>query len=370
MQARAAAREAMCAAMAPARLDEKPDADERVAWTSAPAPQPVPPSEPPAPAVPASANRADRLHIQAVSASAGRADRRHVVWLATLSVIVLLTAAGTAIALVRAGSGGARPSASVGSQPRGASPGAALAAAAAIRGQAAAWVAREIGRSAIVGCDTVMCGALTHAGVPSSDLQVLMPTASDPLGSDVIVATSTLRSQFGQRLATEYAPQVLASFGSGPALVQVRAVALEGAAAYKAELRRQIAAQRSAGAQLLRNSRLAFPAAARSEVAAGDVDPRLLAILAALAYQHPVQVLGFYDRPPGSSPGVPLTGVRLAGRDPASGVRPARYVHWMLEFLRGQRAPFQPASITTERSGGQTAVAVRFARPTPTGLLH
>jgi hypothetical protein len=362
MQARAAAREALSATMSP--------------------PEPPGPAVPAVPAIagragrrrtqdfPARASRRDRRQIPAVPASASRADRRHVAWLATLSVFVLLTAAGTAIALIRAGSGGPSPSASGGSQPRGGSPGAPLAAAAAIRAQAAAWVAREIGRSAIVGCDTVMCGALTHAGVPSSDLQVLMPTASDPLGSDVIVATSTLRSQFGHRLATEYAPQVLASFGSGPALVQVRAVALEGAAAYKAELRRQIAAQRSAGGQLLRNSRLAFPAAARSEVAAGDVDPRLLAILVALAYQHPVQVLGFYDRPPGSSPGVPLTGVLIAGTDPASGVQASSYKLWLLRYLRNQRAPFQPASITTERSGGQTAVAVRFARPTPTGLLH
>jgi hypothetical protein len=355
MEARAAAREAMSAAMEPLRLSGKPDVDEHVAGPAAPAPQPMLPPEPPAPAVPASASRA---------------DRRHVAWLATLSVIVLLTAAGTATALVRAGAGGPRQSASGGSQRHGASPGAQLTAAAAIRRQAAAWVAREVGRSAFVGCDTVMCGALTHAGVPSSDLLVLGPTADDPLGSDVIVATSTLRSQFGSRLATEYAPQVLASFGSGPALVQVRAVALNGARAYQAALRREIAAQRSAGAQLLRNSRLAFPAAARAQVAAGDVDPRLLVILAALAYQHPVQVLGFYDRPPGSSPGVPLTGVLLAGADPASGVPPARYVVSIMKFLRSQRAPFQPASITTERSGGQTAVAVRFARPTPTGLLH
>jgi hypothetical protein len=345
----------MSAAMGPEKTAGKPTADGHVPRTPAPGPRPASRPRPPARAIPA---------------RAGRADRRHVAWLATLSVIVLLTAAGTAIALVRAGSGPGHSSASGGSQRRGTSPGAPLTAAAAIRSQAAAWVAREIGRSAIVGCDTVMCGALTDAGVPSSDLQVLMPTAYDPLGSDVIVATSTLRSQFGKRLATEYAPQVLASFGSGPALVQVRAVALDGAAAYQAGLRRQIAAQRSAGAQLLRNSRITFPPAARAEVAAGDVDPRLLVILAAMAYQHPVQVLGFYDRPPGSSPGVPLTGVLLARKDPASGVPPARYELWMMTYLRNQRAPFQPASITSERSGSQTAVAVRFARPTPTGLLH
>lgn len=42
-----------------------------------------------------------------------------------------------------------------------------------------------------------------------------------------------VRSEFGPRLASVYAPIVLASFGSGPNMVAVLATAPDGAAAYR-----------------------------------------------------------------------------------------------------------------------------------------
>ena len=87
--------------------------------------------------------------------------------------------------------------------------------AAANRGQAAAWIAQQVLPSVLIGCDPLMCQALEAANVSASRLSVVQPSAPDPLGVEVIVATSALRSQFGPRLATVYAPLVLASFGSG-----------------------------------------------------------------------------------------------------------------------------------------------------------
>src|SRR5215470_7784115 len=128
---------------------------------------------------------------------------------------------------------------------------AALSGAAAARAAAAQWVSNQVSRSEMIGCDAVMCTDLLKAGVPSSDLLVLRSAVPDPFGADVLVATPILQSKFGTRLRTEYAPAVLASFGQGPARVDVRLVANYGAAAYNLALRRDLAARRTVGSQLI-----------------------------------------------------------------------------------------------------------------------
>src|SRR6266700_3446461 len=212
--------------------------------------------------------------------AAGPGSRRQVMWMVALTVLALLTAAGTTIALVRQPAAGRGPRAG---QAETAGMERSLSAAAAARSAAAAWVSREISRSAIIGCDLVMCTDLFKAGVSSSDLLELKSAAPDPLGADVVVVTPVLQSQFGRRLSSEYAPSVLASFGTGRAKVAVRLVANDGAAAYKLALRRDLAARRLVGTQLIGNERIALPATADSELAAGQVDPRLLITLPALA---------------------------------------------------------------------------------------
>ena len=67
-------------------------------------------------------------------------------------------------------------------------------------------------------------------GVPRRGPDDARPGDSDPLGSAVIVATAAVRSLFGSRLTTVYAPTVIASFGSGSARIDVRAYAAGGAA--------------------------------------------------------------------------------------------------------------------------------------------
>ncbi len=274
-----------------------------------------------------------------------------------LTVIVLLTATGTAIALLRQGNGNSDAGGSAG-----------LSAAAAVRAQAARWISREISRNAVVGCDAVMCSALSNAGVPPSVVQELGPTAPDPLGVNVIVATEVLRSQFGTRLASEYAPQVLATFGHGAQRVDIRLVAPYGAAAYMTASRQALATRKQVGTELLGNSQIIMPSAARGYLAAGSVDPRILDMLPVLARLHPIRVLGFYNDAPGADPAVPLSAVRLAGAVPQAGISATAYLHWLLSFLEQQRPPYRPASISTISVDGQVAVAVRFDWPDPIGL--
>ena len=97
--------------------------------------------------------------------------------------------------------------------------------------EAAAWVASEVSASAILACDPVMCSVLARHGVPAPDLLVLRPGAAVPLGSALVVATAAVRAMAGARLTAVYAPQTLASFGSGAARIDVRVVAPDGAPA-------------------------------------------------------------------------------------------------------------------------------------------
>jgi hypothetical protein len=292
----------------------------------------------------------------------GASGRRHIAWLATLTVLLLLTAAGTTIALLGQRSPVGKPSGGGGGSP--------LAGAATARVSAARWVSRQVSRSSIVGCDAVMCGQLVKEGLPSSDLMLIRPGTQDPLGADVIVATPDLQSQFGPRLSTEYAPAVLASFGSGGARIDVRVIAPEGAEAYQLALRRDIAARELQGTQLVGNKRIALPASAQTELAAGQVDPRLLITLPTLAQQHPIKVLAFYDRGPGASSGVPLTGVKLAGSDLKAGLSAHAYLRWLVSFLHSQRSLYRAASVHTAWHHSRAVVYIKFALPNPIGLLN
>jgi len=233
---------------------------------------------------------------------------------------------------------------------------------------AAGWVSQQVSRSAIVACDPAMCAALEARGVPAANLLALHSSTPSPLAAQVVVATSAVRSQFGSRLVSVYAPTIIATFGSGPEQVNVRVVAPDGAAVYLASLRQDVAARKAAGAQLLTNKRIAVTAQAKAQLAAGVVDSRLLILLPALATVHPIQILAFGDPGPGASPGIPWCSADLSGSGRAAGMTDLSYVSWLAGFVEAQLVPFA-GSITTLKQDGQLIVRVEFARPSPLGLL-
>jgi hypothetical protein len=197
---------------------------------------------------------------------------------------------------------------------------------------------------------------------------VLRPSAPDPLGADVVVATPAVRSQFGARLAAVYAPAVIASFGSGNLRIDIRGVAPDGATAYRSALAADVAARRVAGSQLASNPAVSAPAAARAELTGGRVDPRLLITLAALAAAEPVRIVAFGGSGPGASRGVPLRSAEVV---PASAASPAASAaDRIVAFLRAQRPPFTPARAAIIRHAGLRVVGIEFAAPSPLGLLQ
>ena len=130
-----------------------------------------------------------------------------------------------------------------------------------------------------------------------------------------------------------------------------------------------LAARREAGTQLLQNPRISVSAAARSELITGQVDARLLAMLAALAAAEPVQVTAFGDFGPGASAGMPLRAIEVAV--PARGAGRAAGLRSMLAFVRAQRPPYLPAQAAIVRgAGGSSVLSIEFAAPSPVGLLQ
>jgi hypothetical protein len=240
--------------------------------------------------------------------------------------------------------------------------------AAAIRHQAAAWVAQQVSGDVVVACDPAMCGVLQGAGVATGRLIVLRPGQGDPLGSEILLVTAAVRSQFGTRLTSVYAPIVLASFGSGTDMVQVRVVAPDGAAAYMAQLSADVAARKTAGAALLHNSNIQVAPAARSQLLTGQVDPRLLLMLATLAHAYRMDIISFGSQAGGASAGVPLRFAEMTEAAPVGGHRPAP-IQALRNFLNAQRTPYRPSTVTTVRFGSRTALDVEYPAPSPLGLL-
>jgi len=235
--------------------------------------------------------------------------------------------------------------------------------AAAARAQAATWIAGQVGGDETIACDPSMCTALSAHGVAASRLVSLPPSASGAPGADIVAASGSTHAWLSAD-----APTLLASVGSGASLIEVRAVYPGGAAAYQAALRSDLAARRSAGTQLMHSRRIEVGAQGAGQLAAGEVDTRLLATLAVLAAQHSWRVIAFGD----ASPGVPLTEapyrqIIIAATD---GGRGTAGLTAALALLRAQYGLYQPAQVTTVRlAGGQPGLRIDFAAPSPLGLL-
>jgi len=300
--------------------------------------------------------------------------RLHLRWpaqarwrLLTLLVVAALLFGAGAISIALTSSpapaGHTRASAGGGPTP------AAIRAAAAARTAAARWIAGQASPDAIVSCDPQMCALLQAHGIPGGQLLALGGGNPAPLGSDLIVSTAAVRSEFGARLSSVYAPVVLASFGTGSAQTAVRVVAADGAAAYLRSLRADVAARASAGRQLLQNPRLHPAATARRALAAGQVDSRLLTVFAALATMHTVDVVDFPAPAAGASAGMPLRSADIAPASPGTRLRP-NTIGSLADFLRGQLTPYRPAHISVVRlASGQPVLRVEFGAPSPLGLL-
>jgi serine/threonine protein kinase len=241
-----------------------------------------------------------------------------------------------------------------------------LAAEATARTQAITWILRQVNRAALVSCDAQVCADLASRKFPSANLLRLGPGSTDPLASDLVVATADIRAQYGRRLSTAYAPVVIAGFGSGNARIDIRWVFPGGTTEYRAVQGAALRGRKAADARLLTNSQVALSAAARAQLLSGNIDPRLPMLIAAMAYAHPVRIVDFVDQSPGGGPGSLLRSVDLATADSAAHLTRAAYLGWMRAFIDIQRAQYRPAwSQPVTLHTGQAVLRIGFGAPSP-----
>jgi hypothetical protein len=168
------------------------------------------------------------------------------------------------------------------------------------------------------------------------------------------------------KLVDQYAPALIASFGSGGSRIEIRAVAAGGAGAYQSAFRADLQARKGAGSQLLRNPRIRFRAVDAARLAAGEVDSRLLATLAALSSQFTLRVTAFSD----SSPGAPLLFREATVATVASDGNGAARLAAALAMVNAQETPYLPAhSAIVHLGAGPPVLLIEFASPSPLGLL-
>jgi hypothetical protein len=287
------------------------------------------------------------------------------------SILLVAGVAGTALVLARRGAtpeqltgghGGAGQQSGARQQT---GPGQQLPAAATARAQAVGWILREVSRATVVGCDTQVCNDLINQRFPAGDVLRLGPESNDPSGCGLVVVTPAIQAQFGNRLASVFAPAVIASFGSGNAKIDIRLVFPGGTTGYRAVQQTYQHDRKVADRELLTNSRIKLSATARRQLLSGDIDPRLPMLIAAMVQRHPVHIMGFGGSSPGGGPASLLRWVDVA-RVSGTHLTGAAFLGWVQSLIHVQRAEYRHARIQQGTSStGQTVLRIEYLAPSP-----
>jgi len=240
---------------------------------------------------------------------------------------------------------------------------------------AAEWVSMQVSHTQVVSCDPAMCAALKFYGFPSRDVRVLGPTSPPPVTSAVVIVTQAVLNLFGTSLGSDYAPAVLATFGSADANVTVRVIAPHGAAAYQSQLGADLKERKEAGAALVGIPEIMMPAEVKQQLLAGAPDARLLVAITSLVSRQPIDILDFGNIGPPTDNTIPLRYADLADSDQAAHLASSAYVRALRAALADLGStPYRPAAIVRVTVGGQAALRIEFDAPSPLavfgGLRH
>jgi Protein kinase domain len=320
---------------------------------------------PPAPAmVPEAPHASDNGAIGARPVpggpSAPRARTARDRWRWRVAAVLLIAGlGGAALALAQQGTPSARPKdGHPGSSPP-------LSNEAAVRNEAVTWILHQVSRSAAVACDSLVCNELASRRFPGANLLIIGPQTNDPLGADLVVSTAAVRAQLRGRLASVWAPAIIAAFGSGNARIEIRLQFPGGATSYNAVKGAYLHARKLIDAQLLTNRSITFSATAKAQLRSGEIDPRLPELLAIMAHRHRVQVVDFGDRSPGGGPASLLRSMDLATANPPAHLTSSAYIDSMRSFIRAQRSKYHPALSRVKLASGQTVLRIGYGAPSP-----
>ena len=142
-----------------------------------------------------------------------------------------------------------------------------------------------------------------------------------------------------------------------------------GLAHYASALRDGLAARKANESWLL-NPRITMSAVARRQLAAGQVDSRVVLTIANLASERPVHIITFGDPAPGASPGIPLRCAELAVTDSRAGADLVVQARLMSVYGHSLKNLYVGARIQAVRlAGGRDVVQVGFTAPSPLGWV-
>jgi hypothetical protein len=226
---------------------------------------------------------------------------------------------------------------------------------------AAAWIVAQVAPGTNVACDPAMCTALQSAGFRAAGQRTLGNTL--PAGPGLVVATSAARAELGSQL-TAGAPEIVAGFGTGRAIVEVRVLG-GTAAAYRATARAAIAANRKSARKLAGNRRLHLAGTSRSKLLSGLVDARLVVLLGRLVKAHPVYVSAFGNADPGDAWPAELRSVSISRLVRGSGRHRVSDLRAVLQLLHGQRPPYRAIVHEVHGRAGRVTLTVGFPAPSP-----
>jgi hypothetical protein len=160
--------------------------------------------------------------------------------------------------------------------------------------------------------------------------------------------------------------QPVAAFGTGADRVVVRRVVTDPGAA--AAAREEATGRAGAGAGLAANPRLDLSPVAAGLLRGGQVDARVLSVLAAISGEHSLRIADF-PVVPGEDPSAPRRLVAVSTIDNRTVTAGAPGVRLLDQWLRAQQPPFRPIAADLARSGGAEVLLVRYDALGSTGLL-
>jgi hypothetical protein len=206
---------------------------------------------------------------------------------------------------------------------------------------------------------------LVSRGFPAANLLVIGPQTNDPLGANLVVSTAAVRAQLRDRLASVWAPSIIAAFGSGNARIEIRLEFPGGAKSYRTVQGAYLRARKRIDAQLLENRSITFSATAKAQLRSGGIDPRLPELIAIMGHYHPLRIVDFGSPSPGGGPASLLRSMDLATAHPPAHLTSSAYSNWMRSFIEAQRTKYHPALSMVTLPGGQAVLRIGYAAPSP-----
>jgi hypothetical protein len=237
------------------------------------------------------------------------------------------------------------------------------------RARAVTWVVGQVSPSTVVSCDPQTCAGLVEHGYPKASVRPLGPTSNYPKDSSVVIETTSVQHIFGTSLAVKWAPEILDSIGSGSAQVTIRVIAPDGSAAYQRQLQTDLAQRKQYGAALIGSRQIGTPKPVSTQLAAGQVDTRLLFAILAMGSTYRISVVDFGSIANDPSSALPLRYADLAEHVPAAHLTDAAYVRDLLSVLKTLEGPFRPLwTKTLSLPNREVVLRIAYSAPSPLNL--